>query len=516
VRAAAIVFLASLVVLALGAGRAGIATNYVDPLAKIQAQDEAVYGATSFGMARHGDWLTPRFLGRYALYKPPALYWLSAASVKAFGRRALALRLPSIAAGAATVTLIFCWLSTALPLAGALAGALLLLSTHMFFVLSRVALTDALLTFEMTLAMFALARDPRLVSRAGLWTFGCASGAAVMTKGLAGFLPLLALGLYCVLSRERPHWMRVAQAVTIAAVVALPWHAWQLYQHPRWFWSEYVLTEHLAWGLERLPQQTEETQVLYYLKRLVALDPVLLAGALVAVTRVRSRLLISWVVVIFAAVLAFHYRNTSYLEPAFPALTLLAAEAVPKGRALQALALALVLFAGKAMAGDEPWGIPFAPESVNSSHAALDAYAALHRGNTLILVEPDDQYYSADLDLPHVRYCYLDPRTDRHKFPLDFEYLGVTVTADQFERMSELQPVFERRLHEWNLDSAEPIATVILARSKEEIAVLIHSHPETDFYVPADGASSDAGVHESRPLGGGRVFLLSRVMIERP
>ncbi len=394
-------------------------------------------------------------------------------------------------------------------------GALLLLSSHMFFVLSRVGLTDALLTFEMTLAMFALARDPQLVSRIGLWICGCASGAAVMTKGLAGLLPLLTLALFCLLSRERPGWARLAQAAAITAAVALPWHLWQLYQHPRWFWAEYVLTEHLAWGLGPPSQQTEEMHALYYLKRLVAVDPVLLAWALVGIARVRPRLLIAWIVVILAAVLAFQYRNASYLMPVFPALAMLAAQAVPLADARgSVLVLALALFAGKAMAGHEPWGIPFAPESVNPSHAALDAYAALHRGNTLILVEADDQFYSADLDLPHVRYVDLDPATERRKFPLDFEYLGVTVTAEQFARLNELLPVFEQRLREWNLDSSEPIATVIVARSAEEIATLIHSHPEADFYAPADWAPRDGGVHEVWERGR-RVFLLSRVMSRR-
>src|SRR6516164_1515397 len=76
------VFLTSLVALGWGVGVPGIATGYVDPVARIQAQDEAVYGSTSFTMAAEGGWLTPRILGRYALYKPPLLYWFSAASAR--------------------------------------------------------------------------------------------------------------------------------------------------------------------------------------------------------------------------------------------------------------------------------------------------------------------------------------------------------------------------------------------------------------------------------------------------
>src|SRR5579862_1598239 len=143
-RETAAIFLASLLVLAWGASAPGIATAYVDPLAHIQAQDEALYGSSSLEMARHGGWMTPHFLGRYALYKPPLLYWLSALSAKIVGPGALALRIPSILAGAATVAIVFSWIRAALPIFAALSGALLLLSSHLFFVLSRTGLTDAL------------------------------------------------------------------------------------------------------------------------------------------------------------------------------------------------------------------------------------------------------------------------------------------------------------------------------------------------------------------------------------
>src|SRR2546421_270386 len=47
----------------------GIAGDYVDPVSRITAQDEALYGHSAIAMARGGDWLTPHFLGRLALYK---------------------------------------------------------------------------------------------------------------------------------------------------------------------------------------------------------------------------------------------------------------------------------------------------------------------------------------------------------------------------------------------------------------------------------------------------------------
>jgi hypothetical protein len=514
------VFLVSATVLAWNAGSPGLATAYVDPVAKIQAQDESLYGSIALGMAKDGDWLTPRFLDRFALVKPPLLYWLEASTVRVVGRRPISLRLPSILAGAATVTLVFAWLlAENAPLAAAAAGAILLLSSHLFFVLTRIGLTDALLTFETTLAMFALARDPRLASRANLWTFGIASGAAILTKGIAGLFALLALGVFCVISRERPAWRRLVGAVAISAAVAAPWHLYQLIRHTRWFWAEYVLTEMVTEGVGKPDQTTQESQVGYYLKRLIALDAPLLAAALAALARKRPRVLLAWIVVVLAAALSFEYRNTSYLLPVLPALALLVAGAIPKDRAKWALALAMALFAAKAAVSTETWGLPFKAESVIAVEPVLDRYAAMQRGNELILGDPNDGFYSACLDLPRVRYLYLDPSTERRRYALDFEYLGITMTASDFARLPELQrSQFDQRLRDWGLDPSRgnPIATTILAPTLDQIQALVHDHPRADFLLPVEWAAQDGGVHEVLPTGADRELLLSREVVQRP
>ncbi len=541
------VFLIGLTVLGWNAGSPGLATAYVDPVARIQAQDESVYGSISLEMAKNGDWLTPRFLGRYVLYKPPLLYWLEAAAVKMLGplantlgsekpipdrgrQRAVklfALRLPSILAGAATVTLVFAWLlEENAPLAAAAAGATLLLSSHLFFVLSRIGLTDALLTFWTVLAMFALARDPGLASRAGLWTFGIASGAAMLTKGIAGLFALLALALFCVISRERPAWRRLAAAAAISAAVAAPWYLYQLVRNTRWFWAEYVLTEVLTNSVGSPVQSTRESHVGYYLKRLIALDAPLFAAALIALTRKRPRVVLAWLAVVLAAALSFEYRNTSYLLPVFPAMALLVGGAIPKDWAKWALALAVALFVAKALTPAAIWGIPFQAESVIAVEPALDRYAAMKRGNELILGDPDDGFSSACLDLPKVRYLFLDASYQRRTYALDFEYLGIIVTASDFARLPEVgpkavRPQFERRLRDWGLNLSQhvhgdPIATVILAPTLGQIQALVHDHPGSDFLLPVEWAAQDEGVHEVLPVGDGKDLLLSREVVHRP
>ena len=471
------VFLAALLILGWRASIPGIATGYVDPVAKIQAQDEAVYGSTAFTMATEGGWLTPRLLGRYALYKPPLLYWLNGMSARVLGRTAMALRLPSIFAGAATVALVFEW--------AGLPAAVLLTSCHLFFMLSRLGLMDALLTFEIVAAMFILSRDGGLRSQGALWSFGFTCGAAIMTKGIAGALPLLVLTF--IAPARLPH------VIGIAALLAAPWHMYQLVVHPRWFWAEYFRTEIFSWGLASPEQTTNEGHLGFYAKRLLLLDPVLPLAAAVAVFKWRPKLPLVWLLVVFVSVIAFQYRNAAYLLPAYAAMAILAAGAIPQRARALALASAVTLFGIKVAAPKQPWGLPFAPEYVNPAHTALDAYAALHRANDLILVEPTDQFYSACLPLARVRYLYVDPRPTHPKLPLDFEYLGIVMSAADFNELSKVRPIFEERLREFNLPSGDPIGTTILARSNEEAAEVIRQHPEADYFRAGEFTLANSG-----------------------
>src|SRR5580704_8197168 len=87
------------IALGFGINREGIASGYVDPLLHAGAQDEAVYGHAAARMVRTGEWMTPIFLNRFMLNKPPLLMWAGAVSMRVAGINPLALRLPVLAAG---------------------------------------------------------------------------------------------------------------------------------------------------------------------------------------------------------------------------------------------------------------------------------------------------------------------------------------------------------------------------------------------------------------------------------
>jgi hypothetical protein len=486
----ALVFALSFAFLAATASGPRLTEAWVDPVSRLEAQDEATYANTAVGMAEGEGWLTPKFMGRLALYKPPLLYWAEGASLRLFGFSRFALRLPSLLAGAAVCAILYAWAGLAAPL--------LLLGSHQFFVLSRIGLTDALLLLFTAAALFALARDPKM-ERAWLW-FGVFSGLAILTKSVAGLLAPLALILYWVIAGpERPAFRNLLRAGAVCIAVMLPWHLYQLAVHPNWFRAEYIFSELIGYGASAPSQTSDENQALFYLRRLWAVDPVLVflaALAIPAAWRKResatARVAACWIVAQTLCVLAFSYRSAAYLLPLLPPLAILASEFLPRYRVA---AVAMLALGAKLLFPHDPAGIPFTGEFHNPALPAMEAYCGRNRGNELILVNTDDQFYSGVLPLARVRYLYLAP-PDTATQPLDFDTLGIRVTADEFLQLESLEPAFRARLREFDLDSTRPLATAILASSAEALSRVIAARPGSDFYLP-QGLIDEARLRES-------------------
>lgn len=506
--------------------RVGLAGDYIDPVGRIAAQDEALYANSSIAMARHDHWLTPAFMGRPALYKPPMLIWLSALASRIGGISRLALRFPVALMCALAAGLIFLWTAELDRWQAGACAVALLLSDHLWHVLSGMALTDGLLAAFWAAALYFLFSDPWLELAGALWGFAASVAAAILSKSVAGLLPLAILGLYWIAAppKRRPRLARVALAAGLSLALAAPWFIYQAAVHYRWFWTEMARVEILGFGTGAPPQTSQESQVLFYVKRLLLLDPPLAAMAIVGLPplfrelrarRVDAILLACWMAVALLSVFAWSYRNAAYLLPAIPALAIVAAVYSPIATSRTAMAILALVVVWKVLTPATPWGISFASGTVQPLAPLVSSYCARDRGNELILVGLDDDLYASALPLPKLRYCLVGAAPAR-EYGMPFRQMGIILTVPEYDDLPRWEPYFLQRLKAWGVKSTAPIGTLIMANSTQELAQLIRAHPRSDFLMPAGYRDAADAVHEVIEAGRRHILLLGRPRIPAP
>jgi 4-amino-4-deoxy-L-arabinose transferase-like glycosyltransferase len=221
--------------------------------------DEGFYSSISRQMLETGDWITPRVGAEVFLGKPPLLYWAQALFIKLLGPTVLAARLPSALAVAASSLILWFWMSRREnALAGWLAAICFALCP-LTIGLGRVAMTDALLTLWLTVAIIG-AIEGYSGKRAGYLLMALGAGLATLTKGPIGFLlPGATFFWWLIWKRDlkelrKPIWL---PAGLLFAAIVLPWHlaAWRA--NGDFFLREYFWQHHVqrvlgrAFGNER-------------------------------------------------------------------------------------------------------------------------------------------------------------------------------------------------------------------------------------------------------------------------
>lgn len=483
----------SALVLGYGSAHSGIASTITDPVSHVRAQDESIYAHAALRMAIHGDWATPKVMGRLLLEKPPLFVWMAALSLKCFGPTLFALRAPSILAAILATAVIFLWCSRSASIGAGWAAVALLLSNPLWHIFARLGYMDMLFTWWMAAAIYVLQKDPDLSAWRCRAAFAACTGAAIMTKSVAGLIPMFVLILMAALRTDRSALARILQVCAMAGIVIAPWYLYQIWAHPHWFWADYVQVQLIDFGTHPVAQISNEWQVWFYLRRLVETDPILMLLAafslpsLLMQARKRARadalVLALSIAVVVGALLAFRYRNLPYALYIVPFLAVLGAAYAPRWRwrttGLGAVFLLKIAFPA------QPWGLPLGTSSPLPPAAAIRSYAQQMRPTELIVVSPDDNFYSCTLAIPRVRYAYIDPADVVRKYAPHYAYLGIAVTADQFLHLPEERAVFLQRLKDWGVDSDEPLATAIGVPSEAQVSDLIRAYPRSDFLVPA-------------------------------
>ena len=117
-------------------------------------RDEGSNAEAAREMAETGDWITPTLNYEPRFAKPVFVYWLMSGAYRLVGVNEFAARLPSALFGVALILLQYLFLTRVRgPVLGLLGGLMLLLSPEMVAI-ARMALTDSVLIFFTTLALF--------------------------------------------------------------------------------------------------------------------------------------------------------------------------------------------------------------------------------------------------------------------------------------------------------------------------------------------------------------------------
>lgn len=193
---------------------------------------EARYGNIARLMAETGDWITPQYsLGVPFWGKPPLSTWLSAAAMKLFGINEFAARLPSFLLGLAVVGLVWSLAVHQRNRNLALAAAVVLASSGLFFVSSGAVMTDPSLLLGTTLCMVAFWQALAITGRAGkIWGYAFFVGLAIglLAKGpVAVVLTGFPIGIWVFWKRQ---WVTIWQrlpwcgGLLLTAILSLPWY----------------------------------------------------------------------------------------------------------------------------------------------------------------------------------------------------------------------------------------------------------------------------------------------------
>lgn len=202
--------------------------------------DEARYIETAKEMLERGNLVVPYcdYLPRFD--KPILFYWLEILSIKAFGINELAARIPSVIAGSGMVCLAF--ILGSIQGYGLIAAAIML-SSLKIFLLSKLAITDMVLTFFISgaIAFFYLGYIKRQeikrsfalkdkVSSAWFPIAWLMMGLGTLCKGpIALILPPLIIIIFLIIEKDLLNfiydtWVDNLFGFIILVLVTIPWY----------------------------------------------------------------------------------------------------------------------------------------------------------------------------------------------------------------------------------------------------------------------------------------------------
>ncbi|MFA5261736.1 MAG: glycosyltransferase family 39 protein, partial [Candidatus Omnitrophota bacterium] len=303
--------------------------------------DEVFYAQTAKEMLARDNWLTPILFDHPQFEKPILFYWLMTLLAKYFGLTAFTTRFWPASFGIMGMLITY-WLAWVLFknkrvsfLAGVIQG-----TSVIYIALSRAVLTDMVFSMWVVLALGAFygAYQYQEKRSLGCLFFFMCVGLAVLTKGLLGLCfptatVLLFLGFRKDLRYLR-NWSVFWGGIVFLLIVA-PWHLYMISQYGHGFVNEYFFNVHIR---RLFVAEHEKCNTWYFY--ILTLGAGLLPWTFLFVpttTRIpclyKNKLtykepfvfLLSWFLGVFMFAQPASSKLASYIFPAFPVVTILAA-----------------------------------------------------------------------------------------------------------------------------------------------------------------------------------------------
>ncbi|MSU50876.1 MAG: hypothetical protein EXS37_17605 [Opitutus sp.] len=221
--------------------------------------DEGRYAEIPREMIARGDWVTPRLNATPYFEKPPLVYWAVGLSRQLFGAGETAVRLTPTLFGLGGVLLTYAAARRMSGRAAGLAAAVVLGTSLIYFVLSRILLLDMAVSVLMsaTLFCFILGVGEPAGPRRRWFFYGLYACAALATlaKGLIGFLVPGAVMFFWLLVFNQWHRLlplHLAAGLALFLAIAAPWHLLAAQRNPEWarfyfvheHWERFTSTAH--------------------------------------------------------------------------------------------------------------------------------------------------------------------------------------------------------------------------------------------------------------------------------
>lgn len=314
------------------------------------------YAATAWEIVESGDWLIPTLEGVPRLQKPPLVYWITAASLRVFGRNEFAARLPT---ALALVGLILVTRALGNRLYGAwrsVVAAAILGTSFGMVTLGKLIMPEPFLALAIALSLLAVVRVVEDPERRRRWSRAAWVAAAFgsLSKGLHGFLiPAVIVALVAALSpaSRRPlATLARPSGIVLFLVLVLPWPLYVESQFPGYL-QDNLFNEQLGHLMDtHFPRDSEPTPLgLLWAQHLVWWFPWVLFAVAAALNRPAgpphrlAALPLVWLLTTAVAASLSGQRQDYHTMFAWPAFALLIGRAWERGSEGRGVRLALAL-----------------------------------------------------------------------------------------------------------------------------------------------------------------------------